>query len=188
MRDPAILIVDDDEMYRRIFVAKFREEKFRVLEARDGEEAWELLEHETPDILLTGILMPRLDGFSLIERIRRDGRHTRMKIFILSHHGRPEDKARADALKVDGFFTMGYVPVEEIALRIRASIEEAPLFVLRIDPDRLDPESQKVLERMGKMLFCERCEKPYTFTFEPDPLRPTGFFSAHVECPECGSA
>ena len=185
MTDPSILIVDDDNMYRSIFTGKFREEKFRVLEARDGEEAWELLQNETPDVLFTGILMPKLDGFSLIERLRSDTRYARMKIFILSHHGREEDKVRSAVLHADGFFTMGYIPVSEVVLRVRAALNAAPVFRLLLDPQRLDDKARQTITQIGSALGCEECGRPYVMTFTPDALRPSGFVSVHIECPDC---
>lgn len=183
--DPSILIVDDDDSYREMFAAKFREEGWRVVSARDGEEAWETLQRETPDVLFTGIIMPRLDGLALTERVKGDARYARMRVFILSHRGRPQDRERASMIGADGFFAVGFMPFAEIILRIKSSLNAAPRFTLRLDPRRLDDDARQALREIGQSVGCEYCEAPYALTFEPDPLRPHGFFSVYLECPDC---
>lgn len=181
----SIFIVDDDDFYRNLFVNKFREEKFRVSSAVDGQNAWASLQSDIPDIMLTGILMPNLDGFSLIERVRKDPRMQRMKVFILSHYGRDEDRKRAEALLADGFFTMGYTPFPEIVMKIEASLKGFPTFRIQMRPEELDGASGSALLELGKSLACRLCGEPFTVTLEPDPARPLGDLRAHVVCPDC---
>lgn len=65
---PKILIVDDDKMQREIYVAVFRAAKFEVVSAEDGQEGWDKFQAEKPDTVFTGIMLPKMTGFELIER------------------------------------------------------------------------------------------------------------------------
>lgn len=185
MPNSSILIVDDDDFYRRLFVHKFQEEKFRVLEASDGQAAWQILQRETPDILFTGIDMPRMGGFELLERIAQDDRYEHMKQFMFSHHGRNKDIEESKKHNLDGFFVAGYVPFDEMILRMERSLETQKSFTLRLSPEALDEESRKALQAIGELLQCASCDKPFVLQLEEDAARPKGFFEARVACPDC---
>lgn len=68
-----ILVVDDDERLLCLMV-EFLMMHHRVVTAIDGEEGWRCFERENPDVVVTDLSMPRLDGFGLIKGIRRSGR------------------------------------------------------------------------------------------------------------------
>jgi len=69
-----LLIVDDELMIREglefCVRKKWKEEIIKVHTAKDGEEAWEMAEKETPDLLITDIRMPRMSGIELLRKIR----------------------------------------------------------------------------------------------------------------------
>ena len=93
-----------------------------VVVAADGRQALEFLNHpgETgPRVLVTDLNMPRLDGFELIERVRRDRRYQRLPIVVLSGDTDPRTPERLRRLGADAFFTKPYSPGE-----VRAKIEE----------------------------------------------------------------
>lgn len=65
-----ILVADDDDSIRRLLAAYVTSAGHEVLEAADGEEAVELAVRERPDLVLVDVLMPRLDGFGTVARLR----------------------------------------------------------------------------------------------------------------------
>ncbi|MDP2886826.1 MAG: hybrid sensor histidine kinase/response regulator [Ignavibacteria bacterium] len=67
-----ILIVDDEEMYRQTLSAILGQAGFTVLEAEDGEKAVGLARDFTPDLIISDVMMERLDGFGLLDRLRMD--------------------------------------------------------------------------------------------------------------------
>lgn len=69
-----VLVVDDDGIYRTIMMRVLTRAGFSVSEVRSGAEALDHLEHGTPSIVVTDILMPDMDGLELIRAIRRTGR------------------------------------------------------------------------------------------------------------------
>jgi len=70
MANATVLIVEDSADARELIHCILDSAGFAVTEAEDGEEAWQSLEHSLPDLLLTDLTMPRLDGFELIRRVR----------------------------------------------------------------------------------------------------------------------
>jgi two-component system, OmpR family, alkaline phosphatase synthesis response regulator PhoP len=94
-----ILLVDDlgiDLMLTRMALEGYGA-GYRIVVARDGEEAQRLIEGEGFDLLLVDIKMPRVDGFELLERLRAEGGE-RVPAIILSGSGLAADRARAQAV------------------------------------------------------------------------------------------
>ena len=69
---PRVLLVDDEPGLRTAVQAYFEDEGFIVSTASDGEEGWEKAQVEMPDVVLSDVMMPRVDGFGLLKRLRED--------------------------------------------------------------------------------------------------------------------
>jgi len=67
-----ILIVEDEESLRKALEQKFTHEGFHVLCAQDGEEGFRMAVREEPDILLVDIIMPRMDGMTMLKKLRKE--------------------------------------------------------------------------------------------------------------------
>ncbi len=99
MIDDISVLIAEDETQLREFMAEYLQLIFKnVHTAADGMEAWRLYERRRPDIILADIHMPRLDGLSLIEKIREHDRRTR--IIILSAHSEKEKLLQAIGLQL----------------------------------------------------------------------------------------
>lgn len=66
-----ILVIDDDEQFRAMLVRLLTQENHRVTDARDGEEGLRLFAQVRPDLIITDILMPRMDGIETIMELAR---------------------------------------------------------------------------------------------------------------------
>ena len=80
---PTVLIVEDHEDSRAMY-AEFLRLSYDVLEATDGQHAWEIMQETLPAIVVTDLALPRVDGYQLIERIRQDERLRDMPVVALS--------------------------------------------------------------------------------------------------------
>lgn len=115
-----ILLVDDDLILRDIYEAVLNEEGFEIITADDGQDAWDKLNQGLmPDAVFTGIVMPRMDGFALIEKIRQDPRFSQIPVAISSHKGLPEHEARAKELGVKDFIFQATTPPPQMVKRIK---------------------------------------------------------------------
>jgi CheY-like chemotaxis protein len=79
-----ILIVDDDPAIRTVCSINLQFEGFVVLEAADGRRAIELARSDEPDLVITDVMMPGLDGFQLAEALHRDERTRQIPVIFLS--------------------------------------------------------------------------------------------------------
>jgi len=90
-----ILTVDDSPSMRMLLRAALTEQGFTVFEAEDGVDALQKLETLTPDLVITDINMPRMDGFGLIEALRTGHACAGLPILVLTTEASDEKKARA---------------------------------------------------------------------------------------------
>jgi two-component system, chemotaxis family, chemotaxis protein CheY len=91
----SVLAVDDSRTMRDMITLALKDEGFHVHLAEDGQHGLEVLNTIDPDVIITDINMPRLDGFGFIDavRLRADARHT--PILVLTTESSPDLKARA---------------------------------------------------------------------------------------------
>lgn len=86
--NPAVILVVDDEAHIvRVVAFKLRSAGFEVIEAFDGEEAWDRLEESRVDLVLTDRQMPILDGIELARRIASNPRTTNLPVIMLTARG-----------------------------------------------------------------------------------------------------
>jgi CheY-like chemotaxis protein len=94
VRGLTILVVDDDEFVRDSTRLLLEDAGVHVLTARDGADALDQLAAHTPDLIFTDIGMPRMDGYQLVERIRRDPARARLTVIAVSALASPADRKR----------------------------------------------------------------------------------------------
>ena len=90
-----ILTVDDSRMMREMLLMVLKEAGFNVVQAEDGREGLDALTRANPDVIITDINMPNLDGYGFIEGVRQDQRYRATPIIVLSTENSPEKKNRA---------------------------------------------------------------------------------------------
>jgi CheY-like chemotaxis protein len=99
-----ILVVDDIPDILRLLDATLKFKGYRVITARDGQEALETLQREKPALVIADILMPKMDGFSMLHRIRIDPETRDIPVVFLSAtYVSQEDKDFAHAIGVTNF-------------------------------------------------------------------------------------
>lgn len=130
-----ILIVDDDAFVRGVYAEKFKEAGFHVFEAQDGQEAYEFLERRAVDIVFTGIIMPRMTGFDLMEKLAQHKKLRVVPVVISSHRGKEEDRTRAHELGAKDFLVSGFVSPNEVVDRIQEIMKTSRSYEVEIKGD-----------------------------------------------------
>jgi DNA-binding response OmpR family regulator len=111
-----------------------------------------------PDIIFTGIVMPRMDGFSMIEALKKTVMTSGIPIVISSHMGREEDKARADALGVKDFIIRGTTRPIEVLERIDSLfIDAGDNYKLEFNAEALDAKKLAMELRFQENFNCLDC-------------------------------
>ncbi len=110
-----ILTVDDSRTMRDMLMLALSDAGYRVVQAEDGAHGLEVLLGETPDVIVTEINMPRLDGFGFIEGVRSDHRHRAVPILVLTTESDAEKKERARRAGATGWIIKPFDPVKLVA-------------------------------------------------------------------------
>jgi two-component system chemotaxis response regulator CheY len=107
-----VLTVDDSRTMRDMLKHSLLAAGFTVLQAEDGVHGLEVLETERPDVIVTDINMPRLDGFGFIEAIRRHADCRSKPVLVLTTEIDTEKKNRAKAAGATGWIVKPFDPVK----------------------------------------------------------------------------
>jgi two-component system chemotaxis response regulator CheY len=111
-----VLLVDDDASVRLLCSLNLQAAEFEVTEAADGLQGLERARQHPPDLILSDLRMPGLDGFALAEALRRDEATRAVPIVFLSAETGVAERMRAYALGVAGFVTKPFEPAALVAL------------------------------------------------------------------------
>ena len=141
-----ILIVDDDIDTLEMYADVFESANYNVLRASDGLEAMALVAKHTPHVVFTGIVMPRMDGFALMDALKQNKRTADIPVVINSHLGRETDKEKAKELGARDFIVRGFTQPREVVERIGAMLLRSE-YVFRFDKN--DPEARKLAKDLG---------------------------------------
>lgn len=102
------LVVDDSITVRRVTQRLLERNGMRVLTARDGVDAMEMLQEHTPDIILLDIEMPRMDGYEVATQVRADPRLSGIPIIMITSRVGEKHRARAIEIGVDDYLGKPY--------------------------------------------------------------------------------
>ncbi len=114
-----LLIVEDDKFLRDLAVQKISKEGFNVVAAVDGEQGIAFAEKELPDIILLDILLPGIDGFEVLRRVRANPALAKTKVAMLSNFGQREDIEKALNAGADQFMVKANYTLDEIVEEVK---------------------------------------------------------------------
>lgn len=100
---PKVLIVDDEDFFRKMIVLGFERNGFTVFQADNGEDAVTIAQTELPDLILLDLVMPRLLGFEVCQLLRKDDRFLKTAIIIMSAKSYKPDFDKAAELGADAY-------------------------------------------------------------------------------------
>jgi len=118
-----VLIVDDEPRYLRLLDANLRTEGYEVVTASDGQQAIDIFSSQPIDLILLDIMMPKLDGFGVCQRIRE---FSNVPIVILTAKGEEQDRVRGLDLGADDYLVKPFSATELLA-RVRAVLRRAQI-------------------------------------------------------------
>jgi CheY-like chemotaxis protein len=119
------VLVEDHQDTRQMY-AEFLSASFEVLPAADGLQAVDIMRTARPDLLITDLSLPGIDGFELVARIRKDPRLGRIPIICLSGYGGHAHEQRAREAGCDRILQKPCMPdaLSEIALEVLSGVRE----------------------------------------------------------------
>lgn len=110
-----ILIIEDDKFLRELIAKKLSQEGFETLEAIDGQEGLKKIKEVRPDLILLDLILPGMDGFEILAKIKEEVSLSSIPVIILSNLGQKEDIEKGLRLgAVDYLIKAHFAPAEII--------------------------------------------------------------------------
>jgi two-component system KDP operon response regulator KdpE len=122
VNNPCILVVDDEPQITRVLRTTLSAQRYDVRVANDGETALEIMKDWTPDLVITDVSMPHMDGLALCRELRT---RSHVPIIVLSVKEDERTKVRALDLGADDYVTKPF-NLNELLARVRAHLRRAP--------------------------------------------------------------
>jgi len=145
---PTVLLVDDEESVQKLLAYPLEREGYRVVQARDGEEALVRYRAEAIDLVILDLMLPRLDGLAVCRRLREE--RSAVPIIMLTARGDEGDKVLGLELGADDYITKPF-SIREFMSRVRALLRRAQLppagardEVIEVDSVRIDTARRSV--------------------------------------------
>ncbi len=110
MNPKLILHIEDNPSNRKAVQHILRMTDYRLIEAADGQEGIDLLEKETPDLILTDIQLPRLSGYDVAKRVKSDPRFRHIPVVAVTSYGLSGDEVKAKEAGCDDYVSKPYRP------------------------------------------------------------------------------
>lgn len=118
-----LLLVEDDALLVRLYQKKFTQEGHEVISAANGEEGMALLEKEQPDLVILDIMMPKMSGLEMLERIKANSATASVPVIILSNLGGEEEQDRALELGAVSYIVKANNDPAQVSAKVREILQ-----------------------------------------------------------------
>ncbi|MBU4351022.1 response regulator [Candidatus Parcubacteria bacterium] len=120
-----ILIVEDEEIMLNLLEKKLKTHGYKVFSARDGELGLSFLrEQDSPDLILMDLIMPKLDGFSVMAEIQKDDRLKKIPLIVISNSGQPVELNKIKELGAIDWLVKTEFDPQELLEKIKKQLGE----------------------------------------------------------------
>ena len=114
-----VLIVEDDEHISKVYEIKLAKEGIDISVARDGDEAVAKITAEKPDMILLDLMIPKKDGFAVLEDIKKVPALAKIPVIVLSNLGQQSDQERAIALGANEYLIKVDYPIQDVIDKVK---------------------------------------------------------------------
>ena len=114
-----IIILEDDKFLLKAYEIKFKQSDFDVILATDGISGFELAEKEKPSLIILDLMLPRMNGFEFLKKIKSDEKLKNIPIIVVSNLGQKNDCEKAIKLGAKEFLIKTNYSLEEIIKKIK---------------------------------------------------------------------
>lgn len=119
MEPKKILIVEDDEFLRSLNAKRLETEGFKVVVAVDGQNAIDLIPKELPHLIFLDLLLPGIDGFEVLKKIKADPTTKDIPVVVFSNLGQKEDIEKARGLGAIDFLVKANFTLDDVVTKIK---------------------------------------------------------------------
>lgn len=182
-----ILLAIYDDLLRRTYAELFREEKFEVLETKNGREALNLALREIPDIVLADVVLLEMSGLGLMKFLSENPSTQKMPVVIFSPIEREEEKIEAMELGARDFIVGAMTSPREVVTKVKIHLGFQKTYQFLIEEKNFDT-AKEIKKDLGysPVLECPRCGSPLVLFLMRDLSKGKDYFKASFTCQRCG--
>jgi len=118
-----ILIVEDDKFLRELIAQKLIKEGYNIVEAVDGEKGIKKVKDEKPDLILLDLILPGIDGFEVLAKIKEDPVLSQIPVIILSNLGQKDDIERGLKIGAVDYLIKAHFTPGEIIEKVKTVLK-----------------------------------------------------------------
>src|SRR5258706_10885815 len=193
---PRLLLIEDNPDTRQIYKDVFERDGFEVLQAEDGEKGLTFAQAIIPDVILLDVMLPKLNGFDLLKRLRSQEVTQNIPVMIFSALGDASDRARAAGLGVTEYAVKAVNSPKQVMGRVRNILSNLkdPLsrgtasLALTVCLKESSSDAPRLLSEvnLSNGFVCPQCHSEVVLSMLSDPTRTPGhWFVAHLVCHTC---
>lgn len=195
-KKPRLLLIEDNPDTRQIYKDVFEKDGFEVLQAEDGEKGLKYAEATIPDVILLDVMLPKLNGFDLLKRLRSRTETQKIPVMIFSAIGDVSDRAKAAELGVTEYSIKAFNSPKQVVNRLRTLLpgmntpkgpsDPGGAFTLALKGSPVGVPRLLSGVNLSNDFLCTQCHSEVLLSMLPDPTRTPGhWFAAHLVCSNC---
>lgn len=120
----SVLLIEDDEMLHTMYTQKFNKEGYDVYSAYNGAEGLKMAEEKMPTVILLDIIMPKMDGFVALKKLRKNEKIKNIPVILLTNLGQEEDIRKGRELGADDYFIKANHTPQEVVAKVKNLLEK----------------------------------------------------------------
>jgi DNA-binding response OmpR family regulator len=119
-----ILLVEDEEMLSNMYQVKFQNDGFTMIKANNGEEGLQLADKEKPDFILLDVIMPKMDGFTVLKKLKENPNTKNIPVLLLTNLGQDEDVKKGNELGAVGYLVKANITPSEVVAKVKSLLPQ----------------------------------------------------------------
>ena len=119
-----ILLVEDEEMLANMYEVKFKNEGFDLIKALDGAQGLEMAKSTQPNFILLDIIMPKIDGFSVLKSLKEQESTKDIPVMMLTNLGQDEDIERGRQMGAVGYLVKANITPAEVVEAVKVELQK----------------------------------------------------------------
>lgn len=125
-QDFSVIVVEDETFLSKILAERLEDEEFKQVDvAGNGEEALQKIKSNPPDIILLDMILPKMNGFEVLEQLKADQKLKRIPVLVLSNLGQDSDIAQAKSLGAVDYIVKSNFSMQKVIESIYKALEQA---------------------------------------------------------------
>jgi len=124
VNDNRILLVEDDAFISQMYAIKFKQTKHNLLTAMDGEEGLSMAKEEKPDAILLDLVLPKVDGFGVLEALKKDESTKHIPVILLTNLGQEANVQRGMSMGAADYIVKAHYTPQQVVERVEKILGE----------------------------------------------------------------